>query len=53
MISDHQRFIKADIKNRTIEYTWTVRQQLKNYRTLYDCEAIFDENYRFLKVTMR
>lgn len=53
MISFHQTFRKADEEKRTIEYEWIVRNQLTNYMTVYDCEATFDDQYRFLKLVMR
>jgi hypothetical protein len=53
LISDHQRFDKADEEKRTIEYEWTVRHQLTNHRTVYECKATFDEKNRFLTLVLR
>lgn len=52
-LSWHQTFNKADEKNRTIEYEWTVRHQLTNELKVYDCKATFDEKNRFLTLTLR
>ena len=53
LISDDVRFEKADEEKRTIEYEWTVRNQMTNYRTVYDCKATFDEKNRFLTLVLR